>query len=185
MEGQAEDVVDAVPSGNWAKVDTDVAAVADAWATYRARATQEGATPILQDALTSALPRLQAASKAKDAIATMQAANDLSAAVIDLFDLYHPAVPTDIGRLDVLERQIVLDMAANNFAAATDTFAKVKTVWERVKPAVVAHNGVDVAAQFDAGLTAQATALSTQDATALTSEATHGLEIVDVLEKVF
>jgi hypothetical protein len=47
----------------------------------------------------------------------MNSNNDLSAAVIDLFAVYHPALPADLGRLDVLERQVVLDVIANDLTA--------------------------------------------------------------------
>src|SRR6266508_3437690 len=68
------------------------------------QAATDGVPQAFQDALASALDRLKQASSVKDATGTLQAANDLSAAVIDIFSVYHPPVPTDLGRLDVLER---------------------------------------------------------------------------------
>ncbi|HEY0606702.1 MAG TPA: hypothetical protein VGD58_27535, partial [Herpetosiphonaceae bacterium] len=121
IEEAAEDMIDRAPSGGWDKINADVTAVADAWKAYQPQATGDGATQAQQDALASALAQLQTASAAKDAAVTMQSANDLSAAVIDLFALYNPAVPADIGRLDVLERQVILDVAANNFTAAAES----------------------------------------------------------------
>ena len=43
--------------------------------------------------MTSALDHLQTASQAKDAATTLQASNDVSAAVINLFALYNPKIP--------------------------------------------------------------------------------------------
>lgn len=139
----------------------------------------------MKDSFILAFNHLQTTAAVNDITGTMQAANDLSAAVIDLFDLYHPLIPTDIGRLDVLERQIILDITTNNFTAATDSLAKVKTVWERVKPSILAHNGNKVAKEFEIGLTAQSKALDSKNANALKNETQNGLEIVDALEKVY
>ncbi|MBI3244670.1 MAG: hypothetical protein HYZ49_20520 [Chloroflexi bacterium] len=185
IEAQAEDIIDIAPVGDWAKVSANVAATVEAWKAYQTQATQDGAPRAFQDALASALDRLQTASTAKDSAATMQAANNLSATVVDLFNVYHPSVPADIGRLDVLERQIFLDVAASNLTAAADNLAKVNMVWVRVRPSILAHNSAGVATQFEASLTAQANALEEKDVNTLTAEAKNGLEIVDALEKVY
>ena len=104
--------------------------------------------------------------------------------MIDLYDTYHPPEPTDLGRLDVLERQVILDVNAKDFAAAASTLAKINTTWERVKPFMLAHKGAEIAAQFDKSLAVQAAALKAQDGNALKDEAINALELVDALEKV-
>jgi hypothetical protein len=185
IEAAAEDIIDFAESGNWDKIDQDVMSIAAAWKSYQPQAIKDGAPQTVQDLLSSALTRLGTASAVKDESATMQSANDLSAAVIELFAVYNPAIPADIGRLDVLERQVVLDVAANDFTAATANLAKVKTVWETVKPSVLAHNGKDVADQFESSLTTQASALNAEDGSRLTNEAKNGLEIVDALEQLY
>jgi hypothetical protein len=99
--------------------------------------------------------------------------------------VYQPATPADLGRLDVLERQVVFDVAAKNFTADADGLAKVDAIWARLKPSILVHNGADVAKQFDASLTAQRAAWKGKDAAALAAEANKGLEIVDALEKLY
>jgi len=61
----------------------------------------------------------------------------------------------------------------------------MSTLWEKVKPTVMEHNGEDVIAQFEASLATQKSALEAQDAAALTNEAKIALELVDALEDVF
>jgi len=185
IEAQAEDILDVVPGGNWGQVASDVAAIAKAWQTYGTQAATDHAPQPFQEALTAALDRLQKSSAAKKAAGAMQAANDLSAAIADLFAVYHPARPADLGRLDVLERQVALDVAADDFEAAADSLAKANAVWARLKQVIVAHQGSDAATQFETSLTAQQKALEQEDAKALTTEAKNGLELVDVLEKLF
>lgn len=185
IEAAAEDIIDFAPSGNWDKIGTDVSDISTAWKSYQPQAVKDGASQDIQGAMTSALIQLESASTSKDPGGTMQASNDISAAVVELFDLYHPTVPVDIGRLDVLERQVILDVAANDFSAAVASLDKTKSVWEKVKPSVLEHNGEEVAAEFEASLATQASALDAKDAAALTDEATKALELVDALEVLY
>ena len=185
LEEQTEDIIDFVPSGDWPKVNADISTIDQAWTTYQQDAVQDETTQASQDSFLEALARLKSASIAQDAIGTMQAANDLSATIMDMFDRYHPVIPTDIGRLDVLERQIILDVEKQDFSAAAETLAKINLVWEGIKPSVIAHNGNQEAAQFDESFATQVEALQAKKVTALTSEVRKGLEIVDALEKVY
>lgn len=185
IEAQAEDIIDVVPNAEWSQVNTDIARIEQAWTTYQPQAVKDGAPQAAQAMFSQALSRLKSAATAQDATGTLQAANDLSAAVITMFDLYHPVIPTDIGRLDVLERQIILDVANQDLNAATATLMKIKTMWEQVKPSVLTHNGQSVMEQFTHSLALQDKALEAKDRAALTDEAKNGLEIVDALERLY
>jgi len=185
IEAAAEDIIDFAPSGNWDKINQDVMDIEEAWKSYEPRSIKDGAAQEVDDRMTSALAALETASKSKDASATMQGSNDVSAAVVELFALYNPVTPADIGRLDVLERQVILDVAAQDYPAAMETMAKTRSVWENVKPSVLQHEGKDLAAQFDASLESQAAALDSKEADALTREASDALELVDALERLY
>lgn len=185
IEAQAEDIFDIAGGGSSKQVAGDVAAIARAWQVYQASAAGDRVPQPFQAALAAAIDRLQKAAAAKDAAATLQAANDLSAAVADLLAVYHPATPADLSRLDVLGRQVLLDVAAADFSAAADSLAQSGAVWARLRPVILAHGGAAVAAQFESSLAAQQQALRQKSAAALTSEATNGLELVDALEQLF
>lgn len=185
IEAAAEDIIDFIPGGNWERINTDVTSITEAWQSYLAQAANDGAPQDVQDSMAAALSQIEAAAAAQDAAVTWQSANDISAAIVELYALYNPVIPADIGRLDVLERQVILDVAANDYTAAATSLDKVKAVWENVKPSVLAHDGQDASAQFEASLAAQESALTAQDKTTLTNEATNGLEIVDVLERLY
>ena len=185
IEAAAEDIIDFAPSGGWDKINKDVTDIASAWKSYQPQASQAGASQEIQDAMSTALTKLQAASTSKDASATMQASNDVSAAVVELFALYNPKVPADIGRLDVLERQVILNVAAKDYTAVDSILKKTESVWEDVKPSVLEHKGQDVAAQFEASLKTQEDALTSKDDATLTNAAREGLEIVDALEQLY
>lgn len=185
IEAAAEDIIDIAPGGNWEKIAADVMTITDDWKTYAAQAGKDGATQATQDALSTALHQLETASVAKDPTATMQSANSLSAAVVELFAIYNPAIPADIGRLDVLERQVVLDVAVDDYAAASTSLASVRTVWENIQASVREHNGMGAAEQFEASLAAQENALIAKDEAILRDEVNVGLEIVDEFEKLY
>ena len=72
----------------------------------------------------------------------MQSSTEVSAAVIELYALYNPVTPTNIGRLAV-------------------------------------------AAQFEASLATQESAVDGKDDQVLTREATDALELVDDLERLY
>jgi len=185
IEAQAEDIIDFAPSGDWQKMNTDVRTISDAWKTYQLDALKDGATQAMVDSFDSAFANLQTAASAQDKTGIMQASNDISAVVVDLFDLYHPAIPANVGRLDVLERQVVLDTAASNFTAVNNDLDKINKTWDTLKPSVLEHSGEETAKQFEASLSLQAESLKTQDAAVLTQEAKNALEIVDALENLY
>ena len=185
IEAAAEDIIDFAPSGNWDKINQDVTDIEAAWKSYEPRSKQDGAAQEVDDLMNSALAALKTASQSKDASGTMQGSNDVSAAVVELFALYNPVIPADIGRLDVLERQVILDVAAQDYSAALETMVKTRSVWESVKDSVLEHNGKDLAAQFEASLEAQAAALDAREAEELTRVASDALELVDALERLY
>ena len=185
IEAAAEDIIDFASSGNWDKINADLTDIEQAWMSYQSQADNDGASQEIRDAMISALADLKTASASKGASATLQGSNDISAAVVELFALYNPKVPADIGRLDVLERQVILDLTAKDYAAAEASLARAKSVWEQVKPSVSEHNGKNVTAEFDASLATQESALNATDDTALRSEASNALEIVDEMEQLY
>ena len=138
-----------------------------------------------QDALAAALGDLKKHASAKNAAGVAQAANNLSAAIADLYTAYHPARPADLGRLDVLERQVQIDLAAGEQDAVADSLAKITAVWARLKPVIAAHNGGAAAAQFDTSLAAQQDALGAHNTAALGKAADAALALVDTLEQLF
>lgn len=185
IEAQAEDIIDFAPSGNWQRINTDVTTISEAWRTYQPEATKDGATQAMLDAFNAALADLETGASTQDKTGTMQASNDISAVVVDLFELYHPVIPADVGRFDVLERQVILDTAKGNFTGVSDDLTKINKIWETLKPSILAHNGRETADQFEASLSTQAKASAAKDVKALTDEANNALELVDAMENLY
>jgi hypothetical protein len=185
IEAQSEDIIDIVPASEWSNVNANISIIEKAWATYQAQSIKDGANQTVLENFSQALSNLKSTAASQDKIGTIQSANDLSAAVIGLFDLYNPIIPTDIGRLDVLERQIILDAANQDFSAATDTLTEIYVVWEKVKPSILTHKGQSVVEQFVKSLALQDMAIKAQNTADLIDETNNGLEIVDVMEQLY
>jgi len=188
IEANIEDAMDALGGNNWAGAHDDIAKMGESWTAYQQHASKDGALQGTLDAFAKTFGQLKSAADAKNVATSLQAANDLSGVVMDLYDVYHPAAPTDIGRLDVLERQVNLDVKGKDFAAAAKTLGAINTTWQKVKPAILSHNaaqGKDVAGRYEASIAAQSELVKKQDASGLQDEATKSLDIVDALEKLF
>ncbi len=185
IEAQAEDIVDIAPDGNWAQIASDVAIIAEAWKTYQSSTSDNAIVQAFYDSFITALTHLTEASTAKNTEFTLQSANNVSAAVVDLFTVYNPVIPVDLGWLDVIERQTVFDATAGQLSAAADSIAKANAIWVRLRPSVLAHKGTEVALEFEANLYAQRTALVANDASRLIHNANGALEIVDSLEQLY
>jgi hypothetical protein len=183
IEVQIEDIMDVLPEGNWDAANADIVKVDSEWTNYRKQVIKDGATQSVIDAFDQLLAQLKTAAESKAVTQTMQSANDLSAVVVDLYDVYRPSAPTDLGRLDVFERQIILDINKKDFAAAEKTLAKIDSVWLRVKPVLLTRNIVEIAAQYEKSLDRQRASLKAQDAKATQQEAMNALEILDALDR--
>jgi hypothetical protein len=183
LEAAAEEIFDVSAGGSAGQVAAQMPALTTAWQSYQA--SGPAAPQPFVDALGAALDELQKRAAAKNPAAVAQAANNLSAALADLYAVYRPASPADLGRLDMLERQVLLDLTARQGDAAADSLAKIGAVWARLKPVVLAHNGAAAAAQFDAGLASQQSALAAGDSAAVRKATEAGLELVDTMEKLF
>jgi hypothetical protein len=117
----------------------------------------------------------------KDREATMRAANDVGWAVLGLIDLYQAVIPTDVGRLDVLERRIMVDLLSRNFITAERTLGRPKTIWKSLRPLVVGRGGAETAYRFDARLARQEKVLRDKSVRAAEREVKRGLEVVNEL----
>ena len=183
LEARAEDVIDLVPDGGWAKIAREVDTMRTTWDGFRATAVRVDTS--MADLIDRALSTLADAAKAKAGAATTQAANDASAPLIELLSHYDVGHPVQVGRLDVIGRQIVIDADGRDLAAAGTRVAAARTEWTAVRADVLTHDGAKVAARADAALDALQRAVDARDATTVSRKATELLEIVDTMEGLY
>ena len=185
IESRAEDVLNAVP--RWKRVRRQVAGIAAAWNVYRSQAVNTGATPEFVASIGQLIGELTAASSVRNAAATREAANDLRGAAVDLMNFYNPRVPADLQRLDVLQREFILDVSGGDWTAAAVEHAKAAdVVWARLRPFVLLlPGGACRAAELDESLAEQAKALAVNRADAAIEAARDVLEAVEGLGTLY
>jgi hypothetical protein len=185
LEAQSEDIIDIVPGGKWDDVAEDVATVDRAWKGYEPQAAADGAPAAIVSNMGAAVAALDAASQGRQATETMQAANDLSAGVVELYGLYDIGRPVGIGRLDVIGRQIVFDAAAKDQAKVEDQVAAATREVAAIEPDLRAHDGAKVIDQAHAELAAMTAAAASADFATVTAQAKDFLETVDAMEQLY
>lgn len=185
LEAQSEDIIDIVPGGRWDDVAQDVATVDRAWKAYEPQASADGAPTAIVTSMGGAVAALDAASRAQQATETMQAANDLSAGVVELYGLYDIGRPVGIGRLDVIGRQIVFDAAAKDKAKVVDQVAAAAREVAAIEPDLRDHDGTKVLDQAHDQLAAMSAAAASGDFATVTAQATAFLETVDDMERLY
>ena len=184
IEASTEDIIDIVPRGEWSKVRRDVEAITDAWAKYRRRAVADGAPAKVVSDLESGLSSLAPAADAEQAGATAQSANDVSGAAVELYGLYDLARPVAIGRLDVIGRQVVLDVARDDLPSAGAQVDRIDRIWRSgLRRDLLERGGRRVVRATDANLVAMHQALARGSAAVLTRNARAFLELVDGMER--
>ena len=80
---------------------------------------------------------LETKVQAKNAYAAKVKANAITRVIPDIYDHYQVTVPTDLGRLDYLEREILLNVEKGDWTAARNTAAEVLRVWIGLTPTFV------------------------------------------------
>ncbi len=184
IEGDAEDAIDMVLAGNWDKVIADADAIDQAWTEFLGSDQADRVTAEQQASMEGAIADLGSASDSRDDLAARQAANDVSKVIVDVFDLFRPTVPTDIGRLDYLERQVIIDTDRGDWAAVENDVGAVNSTFERVRPEVEAVGGDQEATNFAESVSKQKQ-LATERDGGIVDEANVALELVDSLESVY
>ena len=184
IEGASEDAIDQVLSKNWTAVSKAEATMAKNWTDFKASSDGSKASADLRKAMDKALADLKTAVATKSELPARQAANDISKAVTDAFDLFPSKIPTDVGRLDYLERQVVIDADSGKWPAVETDLSQTMEVFQRVKPGLVAAGGAKQAASFEASLAKQKTLAATKDK-AIITEANTALELVDAIETAY
>ncbi len=141
--------------------------------------------PRSSDGITTSIAALDRAVDAKQPTETMQAANDLSAGVVELYGLYDIGRPVGIGRLDVIGRQIVFDADAKDQAGVEAELGKARSEWSAIEADLAGRDGQDVIDQTNGLLDSMAKQAATGDFGAVAADARDFLEAVDAMEQLY
>ncbi len=184
---RAEEVIVAAAEENWPRVFASVRDISDAWRDYKNPTVEPVSLPrppatLLYGQMDTALARLQDAAAARQATATMRAANDVDAAAAELDEYYHPAIPTDLHRLRALERRIVLDAAEGRLDGTDEILRLARGAWTRVRPLVEANSSPSAVAALDEMLYDQQVALDARNNETLGIYARRAIDLIREME---
>jgi hypothetical protein len=174
-----ENVYDAAKVHNWREAAARLALLKTATAGIR---TQVRGAQADKQKLQSAVAALERAVSQQDASAAMGQANQITLVAADLSEPFHPRVPADVARLDYYGRQLELQDLNGQIVALPRTVAALQLTWQRVRPEVEAHGGVQVAREFEV-IVARLSAAKNLSAYRRATQAE--LDEVDRLEGVF
>jgi len=182
LEAASEDVIDQVPHGRWTRIDADVLGMQRAWRRYRREAIAVDARQARP--LGRALGDLATNASRREGLGTQQAANDVSAPVVELLDRYAIGHPVQVGRLDVLGRQVVLDVSRGRFGAAARSVRSASVEWGAIRGAV-RRRAQRLATRVDGVLSHMRAGVVSRDVVRSRNDANDLLELVDALERQY
>jgi len=182
MKAQTEDIIENVSKKNWEKVIQDLKMITSDWSTFQPQAVMDGIAPAILDSLSLTVVNLHKTCNSQDIFAATEAANDLSGAVVDLFCFYHSVVPVDIEYLNILERQILLDVQMRNWNATEQALLILSDVWRRIEPFFIEQIGYSLANKFSESMKNLYDAFKIKDSMAIQLETQNGLKIIDELK---
>ena len=186
IESTAEDSFDTALAGDVASVRTQAKHLATSWKHFRPQAEQDGVTKADLKAMDAAVDEF-VTTAAGDPKPTQlaRAANGVSGLMAKLYDVYHPAIPADVQELDYLGREVQLDAIDADLDQGAKDVDRLATTWKPLRSKVVDDGGKREATDFDRSISAERSALSDMDSSALQSAAKTQLDRVDDLERVF
>jgi hypothetical protein len=186
IESTAEDSFDSALGGDVASVRTQAKHLAASWKKFRPQAEHDGVTQDDLTAMDAAVDELvTTAAGNPDPIQLARVTNRVSGRMASLYDVYDPAIPADVLELDYLGREVQVDAMDAAFDQAAKDVGRLATTWKALRGKVVEAGGKREATDFDQSISAERSALSDMDDSALEGAAKTQLDRVDDLERVF
>jgi hypothetical protein len=167
METAAEDVFETARSGDWDGAAINTATLTAAWDAHKAAVD---VPPLLQAEMDNQLQLLTSALGFKNPIDTQQAAIDAEKTTLDMQLQYLPPTTIDVGRLELLTKQVLVDAADNEEADVASDIGAMEWVRNRFVRALDAT----VISQVDGWVRDLRTAIAAEDLGAV-QEAAAGL----------
>ena len=184
LESGAEDIIDQINDGDWARARSTVNAMKQNLANLEPSFRAAGVPESLVNEIRRRLAMLEAQVEAMNAFEAKVQANAITRVIPDIFDHFRVIIPTDLGRLDFLGRELLLNVENGDWMAARNTVAGILRIWSRLKPNLNA-TAQKSAADFESTVNALVDDVNRQDSAATSRDANALLDKVDVLEQAY
>lgn len=184
IESNAEDIMDDITGDDWAAAQNRVSTIKSDYANLKPIMESSKISTKTIDGLNAAINNLETAVSAKKSYDSRVQANQISKYVPDISDSYATTIPTDIGRLDYLGRELALNAENSDWSSASSNYETTNKLWKNVSSKLSSNykNDIDI---FQNNMISLKDAIDKKDTVLTTTQANAFLENVDVLEVDF
>ena len=184
IESASEDIIDDISNNDWEAAQSKVAEIKTNLSDLKPILVAASVPTEITDGISSAVNGLDAAVSSKKSYDSRLQANHISKYVPDIADYYISTLPTDIGRLDYLGREIALNAESSDWSAAGSNFNIASGLWTGLKSKMSStyKNDIDGVQRNVDSLKA---AIDKKNSDETTRQANALLENVDLLETDF
>lgn len=184
IESDSEDIMDDINNSDWIKAQSKVNEIKKNMNELKPVLKSSNISSSLIDGLQSTLTELEKQVTAKTIYESKVQANAITKFIPDIADSYKVILPTDLGRLDYIGREIILNVEKKDWISAMSNLNKGKEIWLRIK------NNLNAVYQNDITKCADSIKnldnfINKKDVSLATNEANIFLDKVDILEKDF
>ena len=173
----AEDMYDLSKARDWPKADRKLVAMEDA-----ARRLPGDVGPNQRKQLDASVAATAEAVRARQRLAAMREANEVTRIVAQITTPFEPRVPVEVALLDYYGRTLEIGATASDMILLRTTAREIRETWAKVRPLVRARAKLDEVGRFDRLLGDIEAAASPRAYAVL---AARELDEVDKLERVF
>jgi hypothetical protein len=184
IESDAEDIITDITSSKWSESQSKVTEIKNNFTTLKPKLEAAGVTTDVIDSLGSTISALESAVNASNSYESRKQANQISKYIPDIYDYYTVSLPTDIGRLDYLGREIILNAENSDWSSAGTNYDTASSLWRGLKSQLKSAYSKD-SDNFQSNMDSLKIAINNNDSSLTTDQANILLENVDVLENDF
>lgn len=184
IESDSEDIMDDINIKDWTKAQTRVNEMKASMSELKPLLQSANVSSSLVDGVQNALTELEKQVTAKKVFESKVQANAITKFIPDIADSYQVLLPTDLGRLDYLGREINLNVENKDWNSANNNFNKGKEIWARLKTKLDTTYKNDIA-KYDNSIKVLGDHISKHDTNSTIKETNVLLDKVDLLEKDF
>lgn len=184
IESYAEDVMDDIDKKDWSKVQGRIDTLKTNMTALAPSLTSEHVPVTLIDGLNSAISNFEKQVANKNVYNAKVAANQITKYIPDIMDTFQTILPTDLGRIDYLGREIKLNVEKNDWDSAGNNGEKIKLAWGNLKTKLDSTYSND-SAKFNVSVDNLIKYIGNRNSKLTTAEATTLLDLTDVLEADF
>lgn len=184
VESNSEDIVDDINNNDWINAQNRVDQIKLNISELIPMLVAASIPSNLIDGITAAVSNLEKEVKSKKNYESKVQANRITKYIPDISDYYIVVLPTDLGRLDYLGREIALNADVEDWASASSNYEKTKNIWGNLKTKLspIYKNDAD---KYQNSIDNLNKYINQKDAVLTKKEANILLDLTDVLETDF